>query len=272
MQPATTSSQALNNLQNFAGSIQTPDQDLQKEEQNLGTTAAQQQVSGLQSAINNTTNLLNNVAPSVMGRTGNSLVTAAQANAQITNAQTPLEQNLSNQEQDYSSANSNYQNLMGQAEDLANADQSSQQNEEGYLQNIYGSLYGQEQQNAANTQNESQFQQQLAESEREANLEYGQTNTAPTISTNNLQNNLLQGITDKGSTGASGYAFTGSGGKPISAASWASENNTNIANVLYSMSQSGDKGAQAAYSAIEKNGGKITNQIKNQYADIFWGS
>ena len=182
----TTSSQALQQMQQYQGSMQTPEQELQAAQQNLGTTAAQQQVSGLRGAIANTTNLLNNVAPSVMGRTGQSLVTSAQANAQIANEQAPISQKLGQQTSAYDQANADYQNLEQRAEALANANEQSQQSHLGYLQNIYSALYGQEQASAQAATQQRQFEQQLAEQAREANLGASASSGAAAPSLNSL--------------------------------------------------------------------------------------
>ena len=169
MQPQT-SSQALSAAQQYQSGMQSPLQELQGAESQLGTSAAQQQVSGLRSAINNTTNLLNNVAPGVMGRTGQSLETSAQANREIQNEQAPISATLGKQQQDYQSANADYANLEAKAESLANANESAQQNQLGYLMNVYSALYGQEQGAAQAAAQQSQFGQSLAEQAREANL------------------------------------------------------------------------------------------------------
>lgn len=154
---------ALQQLQSYQSGAQSPEQLITNAQNQLGVGAAQQQVSGLRGAINNTTNLLQQVAPSVMGRTGNSLVTSAQADKIIGNEQAPIQQNLSKDTQDYNDANATYTDLENQAEQRANADLTGQQNQESYLQGIYNDLYTQEQ-NAS----------QQAEAEREFNV--GQAN------------------------------------------------------------------------------------------------
>ena len=274
---ATNSSQALSNLQSFQSGMQSPEAQLQKAQQDLGVTAAQQQVSGLQQAINNTTNLLNNVAPSVMGRTGNSLVTSAQANAQIANEQAPIETQLNKENQDYGVANTDYANREQQAENIANAEQTSQNNQLGYLQNIYQALYGQEQNAAQQAEQKRQFDAQLEESKREANLNYSlQHGAAPTLATPSLGSQLnsgqLSGISFKTpGNGAQGFNFS-SGNTPVSANAWARANGINIGDLLYSMGQAGDKYSAQAYQDIAANGGQLTPQLKSKYSALFWGT
>lgn len=158
MQP-TTSSQALSNLQSFQQGMQKPEDILNSQEQALGVPAATQQVQGLRGAIQNTTTMLNNVAPSVYGRTQNSLETNAQANANIANEQAPISANLNKENTDYTNQESDLQNLLGKAGTLASLKTQGQDSQLGYLQNIYNDLYGSEQDSA-----------KLAEQAREANL------------------------------------------------------------------------------------------------------
>lgn len=148
MPPAANSQQAMSNLQNYTNSMQSPDQIVNSANQQFGVQGQQQNLSGLRQSIENTTNLLNNVAPSVMGRTANSLVTSAQANRQIANEQAPLNTQFNKEQTDYSNANSDYQNSLAQAEQLANAKLTGQTQQQSYLQGIYNDLYTQEQ-NAA---------------------------------------------------------------------------------------------------------------------------
>jgi hypothetical protein len=114
----------------------------------FGVGQAQQQVQGLRTSLQNTNNLLQQVAPSVMGRTANSLVTSAQANRQIQNEQAPLNTQFNQEDQAYSNANQDYQSALQQADQLANANLGFQGQHQSYLQGIYNDLYTQEQ-NAA---------------------------------------------------------------------------------------------------------------------------
>lgn len=269
----TTSAQAMQNMQSYQSGMKTPDQLLQQEQQNLGTTAAQQQVSGLQKAIQNTTNLLNNVAPSVMGRTQNSLVTDAQANAQIANAEAPINQNLNQQQNDFNTANSNYQNLQQQAENLANSNETAQQNQLGYLQNIYQALYGQEQAKAA----QQAQADALAEQKREFNL--SNTGSGTPFSFNNgsssgsgsSSNGGISSFTGAAKRAGGGFNFVDTTGSPISALQWAQGHGiSNFRNVLQYMASQGDQGAKAGLSFIGNDGNadptKVTNQgIANLY-------
>lgn len=154
--PATTSSQALGNLQTAQSQEQSPDQIYSGAEQSLGVPQAQQQVSGLRQAITNTTNLLNNVAPSVYGRTGSSLVTDAQAGKQIQNESAPIQQTLSGQNTDLSNDQSNLSGLLSQAGTQASLKEQGQSDQLTNLENVYKDLYGQEQDAAAASQKQAE--------------------------------------------------------------------------------------------------------------------
>jgi hypothetical protein len=144
MQPQN-SQQALSALQTAQKSAQDPNTILSAQNEQLGVNNAQNTVTGLRGAINNTTKLLSQVAPSVMGRTGSSLVTNAQAGKQIQNEQAPISANLTQEGTDYNNANSDLGILRQQAQTAASGIYQGQQDKLSYAQNLYNTLYGQEQ-------------------------------------------------------------------------------------------------------------------------------
>lgn len=145
MAPVTTSAQALSQLQQDKAGQQAPQDILTSQEQALGVPQAQQQVSGLRQAITNTTNLLNQVAPSIYGRTQNSLVTDAQAGAQIANESAPIQTKLAGLNTSEGNAASDLSNIQSQAGTLAGLTEQGNQDKLTYDQNLYNSLYGSEQ-------------------------------------------------------------------------------------------------------------------------------
>lgn len=213
MPPAATSSQALGNIQSFQGSMQSGQDIYKANEQSLGIPQAQQQVSGLRQAITNTTNLLNQVAPSVYGRTQNSLVTSAQAGRQIANEQAPISQELGKESTDLTNADTNYKDLLGQATTLSDLQDKSQQEKLSGLGAIYDRLYAQEKDTSAGKAAQDQFaaqqaleQQKLSEQQREFNnTPRGAAARVPTAS-EQLQS-AVQGMSSQLSsvTGADGY-------------------------------------------------------------------
>lgn len=175
MNPANTSQDALTQLQQTQAGAKSASDILSGANQQYGVQGAQDTVSGLRGAITNTTKLLNNVAPSVMGRTGNSLVTSAQANRQIQNEQAPISQTLGQQTQDYNTANQDYDKALQQATQSANMQYTDQQNKTSYMQNLYNTLFGREQAaqqaaqaKAAQDEQARQFNEQLAASKASA--------------------------------------------------------------------------------------------------------
>jgi hypothetical protein len=251
----------------------TPEADLQKEESNLGVQADQTQVTGLQGAIQNTTNILNQVAPSVMGRTANSLVTSAQADKQISNEQAPIQTNLTNDNNAYTAANTNYTNALGQAETMATADQTAQTNEQSYLQNIYNNLYTKEQNTdasnaaaAAAAEQAREFNASLAAQQASAAATSKASTAAisPSLATTSGSQSAMTGLTQKA---PGSFEFT-SNGSPIKGYVWAQQNNVDPLTLLSYLSSKGDSGAKNTLAEIQKAGG-ITQQVMAENGGFF---
>lgn len=153
----TNSAGALQQLQDYQKTAKTPDQAFTDANAQFGVPGAQQALTGLRGAIQQTTSVLNNVAPSVMGRTGNSLVTSAQANRIIGNEQAPIQTSLGKLGTDYGNAQQDFQNAEGQAATRAQATLTGQQGQLSYLQQLYSSLVDQEQKAAAAAEQKRQF-------------------------------------------------------------------------------------------------------------------
>lgn len=155
------SQEALNQLQQYRSSMRSQGDLLNEQNQQLGVNAAQQQVTGLRGAINNTTKMLQRVAPSIMGRTAHSLVNSAQATGQIANAQRPIAQQLSEQGTQFSNANDEYNRLASRAGEMANSMYGDQQNQLSYLQSMFGNLTAREQEAEAKRRWEIERQDRL---------------------------------------------------------------------------------------------------------------
>lgn len=162
MQPAlpvaqpTTSGQALQDYNSFTSGMQTPQSIVQGADQSTGVTGAQQQVSGLRQAITNTTNLLNQVAPSVYGKTQNSLVTNAQATGQIAAQDAPIQTKLSGLNTSEGNASSDLTSAENNASTLAGAEQTGQTAQQTALMDLYKTL-------SSNETNSSQAQEAIRE-------------------------------------------------------------------------------------------------------------
>lgn len=245
MNPATNSQQALANLQSFQSGMKKPEDILTSQEQSLGIPQASTQVQGLRGAIQNTTNLLGQVAPSVYGRTQNSLVTNAQASRNIQNEQAPIAQTLDRQNTDYSNQESDLQNLLGRAGTLSSLQAQGQDSQLGYLKDIYSALYGQEQDSAKMAEAKREFDTQQATSRASAGgggssiiLGGMGSNTAPNASS------ATYGLKTAGSPNG-GYYFRSSSGAPISALQYSQLTGTPFNQLLQKMADSGDTYAKS---------------------------
>lgn len=179
------SQQAMQQLQGYQQSAQTPENILATQQQKLGVPAAQQQVTGLRQAITNTTNLLNQIPGSVYGRTAGSLVTSGQAARQIQGEQAPVSQQLQGYGQQYAGANADLNTVMGQAHDAAGAQVLGQQQQLQNYQNVYDALYKREQDAAQLELQKQQLAQQASAAKNNAlSLQSmfggGATSVAPT--------------------------------------------------------------------------------------------
>lgn len=266
---------ALAQLQQAQSQSQNPNDILAGQRQQLGVQGAQDTVTGLRGAINNTTKLLKQVAPSVMGRTGSSLVTNAQATKQISNEQAPISQNLTDQTTQYGQADQDLLRLQDQAKEAASGIYQGQQDKQSYLQNIYNTLYQKEQDTAKAAAEEQdrqestrRFNEQLALDKSKASQGSG----GITLGGGPLGSSVAGPTMSKKSSGG-GFAFTDSGGAPISAAKYAQLSGQSIGNVLYAMGQAGDAYAQQAYNTIKAAPGVVNpNYLKSNYSSLFWGT
>lgn len=262
MATATSSQAALKELQAAEKTAQNPNDILSAQNQSLGVNSAQDTVTGLRGAINNTTKLLKQVAPSVMGRTGSSLVTNAQATKQISNEQAPISTNLTDENTQYGQESQDLDTLRQQAQTAASGIYQGQQDKESYLQNLYSTLYGKEQ--AAATKKAAAAA--AAEQKREFNLKLALAKSSSGGSGGgsiSLGGGSIpgRGNTQKtasmapknGKNGAGGFAFTNATGKPISAAKFASTTGQSLGSLLKSMGKAGDVYAAQAYNQISAN-------------------
>ncbi len=163
------SGSALANYNTFTAQMQNPDQIAQGTESSLGIPQATQEVSGLRQAITNTTNLLNNVAPSVMGRTQNSLVTAAQAGKQIQNESAPIQSKLAGETTAASNAASDLNALQSKAANQESLKASTQSNQQSALMDLYKTLLSSEQNKAQQAESTRQFNATNAIDQQNAN-------------------------------------------------------------------------------------------------------
>lgn len=199
----STSADALSQLQQIQSQSQDPNTILANQRQQLGVQSAQDTVTGLRGAINNTTQLLKQVAPSVMGRTANSLVTNAQATKQIGNEQAPINQTLTDQGTQLGQDQQDLSDLQTQAQEAATGIYQGQQDKLSYAQNLYNTLYAKEK----DAQAEADAQAAQAEQIREYNASLAQKNSEDAASASSGNYTLPGASTTPAST--SGGTLTG---------------------------------------------------------------
>lgn len=262
MATPANSTAALSQLQKIQSTAQDPNTILSGQRQQLGVNAAQDTVTGLRGAINNTTQLLKQVAPSVMGRTGNSLVTSAQAGRIIQNEQAPISQNLTDQGTQYTQATGDLSNLENRASQAANGIYQGQQDKLSYAQNLYNTLYQKEKDAQTAAEQTRQFNEQLSASKKAASggaASYLSGGSVPTAAT------APKAASTQRSDG--GFNFTDTSGAPISAAKYAQLTGQNVLNVLLKMGQAGDKFAAQTYNTMKQAPG-----VASRPQSLFWGT
>lgn len=269
------SQQALAELQGFQKSYENPNDIIGKQRQQLGYQQAQDTVTGLRGAINNTTKLLKQVAPSVMGRTGSSLVTNAQATRQIANEQAPIAGQINDQSTLLGEESRNLAEINQRAQEAASGIYQGQQDKLSYAQNLYNTLYQREQEAEQARLAELARQEQIRQfNEEQSRLRaasaggggsnFNLTPTTPSANMAQRQNG--------------GFNFTDANGQPISAAKYATLTGKNIGDVLYQMGKAGDSYAQRVYNQLKsdpfynKGNAEYDDKIKKQYNAVFWGA
>lgn len=254
MNPAN-SAEALQQLQQTQSTAQDPNAILATQRSQLGVQGAQDTVTGLRGAIDNTTRMLKQVAPSVMGRTGNSLVTSAQSGRIIQNEEAPISSTLADEGQKYSQASSDADKLESQAEQSASGIYKGQQDKQSYLQGLYDTLYQREQ----NTQAETDKQAAAAENQREAQASEATANAKVSGGTGGTSKAAAAKTPTSQQRAGGGYNFQSADGKTISARLYAQLTGTDFNTLLKTMAANGDNGAadvlkhgasSAAYKAL----------------------
>lgn len=270
----TTSADALTQLNNFSAGAKTPDQILAAQNQAAGVDQAQTTLTGLRGAIANTTNLLHNVAPSIMGRTANSLVTSAQANRQIQNEQAPIQQNLTDEGTNYGNATQDFNMATDKASKAADLQYQGQQDQRSYLQNLYDTLYGKEQDAAKAAEAKREFDVQAAVAAKASAGSgglsglFGTGTPAGGATSSKPQASFAPKV-------GGGFAFTAPNGQAISAAQYSQITGTPFVDLLKTMAAQGDAGAKTALGFVGNDYGYDPGKIGGNtalYNSLVWGT
>lgn len=251
----STSQDALTQLQQQQAGAKSASDILASKRDQLGVQGAEDTVKGLRGAITNTSKLLTQVAPSVMGRTASSLVTSAQANKQIQNEQAPIAQNLNQQTQDYNTANEDYTRTSGRASEAASMEYGDQQNKLSYMQNLYNTLFGREQAATQREAEEKARQEQVRQFNESLAMQRSNTKSA---GNSGYDLSALMGGGQGGdviwSNKGTDNQFRDSSGRGITAFQYAQQKGIGYRQLLSQMASAGDKNAAVALKYVGDNG------------------
>lgn len=226
-------------------------------------------VSGLRTTVANTTNALNNVDPSVTGRTQGSLVTEAQREKQVNNERAPIAQNLTDENSSLSQNQQDLTDALGQANTQATNQVNDYDAGRTALQDEYTTAYQREQDAAAATL----AAQQNAEKTREFNVSQANSGSSATnnpaagYSVKQLSSGNLAYTGPNGVTNLYQYAQALNGGN--------SANPDAVLNTIQNTLASGsatDKGAAAGITKLKQQGlttAQIVARLKASNGYIF---
>lgn len=160
-----TAADAAAQLDTFNKNRVNPDTALTTAESKYGVGALQGQIDSLRSLSSNLKTGIDNVDPSVTGRTQGSLVTEAQRNAIVNNERQPLVKEFNDVGGQLSDTNSQYQNATGLASNYANSLLSNDSQKYNELFGQYTTLAQQEQAAQTAAEQKREFDAQLADSQ-----------------------------------------------------------------------------------------------------------
>jgi hypothetical protein len=214
----------------------------------LGVPDARTRVTGLQKALTDNENLINNVDPSVTGRTQNSLVTEAQRSRLVSMEKQPLLTAHGKMGTDYGYATSNLGQLLGEATTRTGLATEAYKSKRESLAGLLAAAIQREQEAAA----QRRWEQEQAERVREFNASQASRGGGGGGGGGGSGGG---GGGSKGPTyqqrGGGGFNFQNAAGQPISARLYAQLTGTNFNTLLRQMAASGDSGA----ADVLKNGG-----------------
>lgn len=224
-----------------------------------GIPEIRSRVAGLRTTLSNTENALNNVDPSVTGRTQGSLVTEAQRQHQVADERAPIADQYGQQSRALATESANQSDALSAAKLLAENQINDYNTGRSALQSRYDTTYKREQdQKAADL-----AAKQLAANSSGYNLGGGATSATPATGARSVQRS------DKG------YNFTDASGQSISAAQYAAATGTPFRTVLQEMAKNGDKGAAAALGFVGNDYGYDPTKIGGNgdlYNALVWGT
>lgn len=154
----SNSQQALDQLTAFRGTMKNPGDILAAYKDKYNVGGVNDRVQKLRGSIINTENLLGGVDASVTGRTSGTLTTEAARQRIVANERAPISETLATQQSGLTAEQQNLQDLTGEASTGAQLEYGGQQDQMGYLKNIYDVLFNKEQE----AEKKRQFDEQMA--------------------------------------------------------------------------------------------------------------
>ena len=155
-----TSAQLANDIATYDKNRVTSADALNQALGQYGVPEIRKTVSGLRTSVDNTTNALNAVDPSVTGRTQGSLVTEAQRQRQVANERAPIAGQLDTQGRNLSTQQQSLQDALGMATTQASNRVNDYNTGRSALQSQYESTFQREQAAAAEAARQAAFAEQ----------------------------------------------------------------------------------------------------------------
>lgn len=168
---ANNSQEALAELQALQNSAQNPLDVYNQQQQAFGVGDVRNRVSSIRNTLLNTENALNQVDPSVTGRTSGSLVTEAQRQRLVNLERQPLAAQYGQQQGALSNEQATLSDLLGQAANQSNLIFQGQQQKISNAKDIYQALTAREAEQRRQAEADRAFalqQQQFEEQKRQA--------------------------------------------------------------------------------------------------------
>lgn len=181
----------------------------------FGVPEIRNTVTGLRSTVANTTNALNNVDPSVTGRTQGSLVTEAQRRRQVVNEREPIAAQLGEQTGALGTQEKTLQDALSQATQVATGKVNDYTTGRQALASQYDTVYKREQDQAAKAladrefaESQRQFNEQQATSRGSASYGGG-SSTAKAPTKSDVSAHIVSAFTSPQNRGKDGFVGQG---------------------------------------------------------------
>lgn len=209
-----------------------------------GVPEIRSRVAGLRTTLSNTESALNNVDPSVTGRTSRSLVTEAQRQRMVANERAPIAAQYGQQQGALSNESANLNDEQQAAQALAQGQIQDYTTGRNALQSQYDAAVSREaevrRQQEADRAYQLQVQQQADANRNAAADRYAKASGSEADATPSSQQRS-----------GGGFNFQDASGNAISARRYAQLTGTNFNTLLKKMASAGDSGA----ADVLKNGG-----------------